>query len=83
VGLVALSDDKATQPAENIAPIVRDDFLNKLSADDKKQFTKLLDAVSAKLTTDVLVQLGVAHEIDKKDVADIAKAFLRGNGLIP
>ena len=82
VGLVALADDKATQPAENIAPIVRDDYLAKLSADDKKEFVRILEAVSAKLTTDVLVQLGVSHEVDKKDVADIAKAFLKGNGLL-
>jgi osmoprotectant transport system substrate-binding protein len=82
VGLVALQDDKATQPAENLAPIVRDDFLAKLSADDKKAFTALLDGVSAKLTTDALLKLGVAHEIDKKDVAEIAKSFLKDNGLL-
>lgn len=82
VGLVALQDDKQTQPAENLAPLVRDDFLAKLSAEDKKAFTALLDGVSAKLTTDALVKLGVAHEVDKKDVADIAKSFLKDNGLL-
>jgi len=82
VGLVALADDKATQPAENIAPIVRADFLAKLSAADRTAFGALLDAVSAKLTTEALVQLGVAHEVDKQDVADIARAFLKDLGLI-
>ena len=82
VGLVALVDDKATQPAENIAPIIRDDFLAKLSASDKTAFTALLDAVSAKLTTTALLKLGVAHEVDKKDVAEIAKSFLKDSGLI-
>ncbi len=81
-GLVVLADDKATQPAENLAPIVRDDYLNKLSASDRTEFARLLDAVSAKLTTAELVKLGVAHEVDKKDVADIAKAFLKTSGLI-
>ena len=82
VGLVALQDDKATQPAENLAPIVRDDFLAKLSASDKTAFVALLDAVSAKLTTEALVKLGVAYEVDKKDVGDIARAFLKDSGLI-
>ncbi len=82
VGLVALQDDKATQPAENLAPIVRDDFLAKLSAEDKKAFTALLDGVSAKLTTEALLKIGVAHEIDKKDVAEIATSFLEENGLL-
>lgn len=81
-GLVELADDKATQPAENISPLVRNDLLAKLSPDDKKAFTDLLGAVSAKLTTDALVQLGVSHEVDKKDVPDIAKTFLKDNGLI-
>jgi osmoprotectant transport system substrate-binding protein len=81
-GFVTLVDDKATQPAENIAPIVRDDFLAKLSSSDKTAFAALLDAVSAKLTTEVLLKLGVAHEVDKQDVADIAKAFLKDGGLL-
>lgn len=82
VGLVALQDDKQTQPAENLAPLVREDYLAKLSADDRKAFTALLDGISAKLTTDALVKLGVAHEVDKKDVADIARSFLKDNGLL-
>jgi osmoprotectant transport system substrate-binding protein len=81
-GLVALADDKATQPAENIAPIVRDDFLNKLSSTDRTAFAALLDSVSAKLTTDALIKLGVAHEVDKKDVPDIARTFLKDSGLL-
>lgn len=81
-GFVLLEDDLDTQPAENIAPIVRDDFLAKLSEADRAAFITLLDAVSAKLTTLELTKLGVAHEIDQQDVADIATAFLKANGLI-
>ena len=39
-GWVLLEDDKQTQPADNIAPIVRNDFLAKT---DKAAFQKLLD----------------------------------------
>lgn len=81
-GFVLLDDDGDTQPAENLAPIVRDDFLAKLSESDRAAFEKLLNDVSAKLTTEELTKLGVAHEIDKKDVADIAAEFLKANGLL-
>ncbi len=81
-GFVLLEDDLDTQPAENIAPIVRDDYLAKLSASDRTAFEKLLNNVSAKLTTDELTKLGVAHEIDHKDVADIASEWLKANGLL-
>jgi osmoprotectant transport system substrate-binding protein len=81
-GFVLLADDRDTQPAENLAPIVRDDFLAKLSAADRAAFEDLLDAVSAELTTEELTKMGVAHEIDKQDVADIATSFLKAYGLL-
>jgi osmoprotectant transport system substrate-binding protein len=78
-GFVTLADDKATQPAENIAPIVRDDYLAKV---DKAAFTKLLDAVSATLTTDVLTKLGVEIAVNNRDVADVAAEWLKAQGLV-
>jgi osmoprotectant transport system substrate-binding protein len=78
-GFVTLADDKATQPAENIAPIVRDDYLAKV---DKAAFTGLLDAVSAKLTTEVLTTLGVEVAVNNRDVADVAAEWLKAQGLI-
>ncbi len=48
-GFVSLEDDLDTQPAENIAPIVRDDYLAKV---DATAFAELLDAASAKMTTE-------------------------------
>jgi osmoprotectant transport system substrate-binding protein len=82
MGFAVLDDDKKTQPAENLAPMVRDDLLNKLSSADRTAFTALLDSVSAKLTTEALLALGVAHQIDRKDVPAIARTFLTDNGLI-
>lgn len=81
-GFVTLQDDRNTQPAENIAPIVRDDFLAKLSSGDRTAFQKLLDDVSAKLTTDELTKLGVEVAVDNRDIADVAKEWLTANGLL-
>ncbi len=78
-GFVVLVDDKKTQPAENIAPIVRDDYLARV---DEAAFAKLLDAVTQKLTTDELTKLGVEVAVENKDVADVAKAWLMANGLL-
>ena len=51
----SLEDDLDTQPAENIAPLVRDDYLAKV---DKAAFQALLDAASAKMTTEELTTPG-------------------------
>jgi osmoprotectant transport system substrate-binding protein len=81
-GFVVLDDDQATQPAENIAPVVRDDFLAKLSESDRTAFEKLLNDVSAKLTTEVLTELGVEVAVDNKEVADVARDWLTEQGLL-
>jgi osmoprotectant transport system substrate-binding protein len=79
-GFVSLIDDKQTQPAENIAPLVRDDYLAKV---DKTAFAALLDAASAKLTTEELTKMGVEVAVNQKDVAEVATAFLTAQGLLP
>jgi len=76
---VVLDDDKKTQPAENIAPIVRDDYLAKV---DATAFKALLDAASAKVTTELLTTMGVDVAVNNKDVAEVAKAFLTAQGLL-
>lgn len=78
-GFVVLEDDKKTQPAENIAPIVRDDYLAKV---DKAAFQKILDDVSAKVTTEELTKLGVLVAVDNKDVGEVAKTWLKDQGLV-
>lgn len=78
-GFVSLIDDKHTQPAENIAPLVRNDFLAKV---DKTAFATLLDSVSAKMTTDALTKLGVEVAVNNKDVKDVAAAWLKENGFV-
>lgn len=78
-GFVSLEDDKDTQPAENIAPLVRDDYLAKV---DATAFAALLDAASAKMTTEELTKLGVQVAVDQKDIPDVAKAWLTEQGLL-
>jgi osmoprotectant transport system substrate-binding protein len=78
-GFKVLQDDKQTQPAENIAPIVRNDFLAKV---DKAAFSKLLDDVSAKMTTEELLRLGVEIAVNNKDVAAVATAWLKEEGVL-
>jgi len=78
-GFTVLQDDLKTQPAENLAPLVRNDYLAKV---DKTAFEGILNAVSAKVTTELLTTMGVDVAVNQKDVADVAKAFLTQQGLL-
>jgi osmoprotectant transport system substrate-binding protein len=78
-GWVRLDDDKQTQPAENIAPIVRNDYLAKV---DKAAFSKLLDDVSAKIDTPTLADLYKQVAVDKKDLKDVASTWLKAQGIV-
>jgi osmoprotectant transport system substrate-binding protein len=79
-GWVRLEDDKRTQPADAIAPIVRNDLLAKVG--DKAAFQKLLDDVSAKIDTATLADLYKQVSVDKKDTKDVASTWLKAQGLI-
>jgi osmoprotectant transport system substrate-binding protein len=78
-GFVVLEDDLDTQPAENIAPIVRDDYLAQV---DAAAFRALLDAASAKMTTEELTRLGVLVAVDQEDAEDVARDWLTEQGLL-
>jgi len=78
-GWVRLEDDKATQPADAIAPVVRNDYLAKV---DKAAFQKILDDVSAKIDTATMADLYKQVAIDKKDLKDVASAWLKANGFV-
>ncbi len=78
-GFVVLEDDKETQPAENIAPIVRNDYLAKV---DAAAFQALLDAASDKMTTEELTRLGVLVAVDQKDIAEVATEWLTAQSLL-
>lgn len=74
---VVLEDDLQTQPAENIAPIVRTEWLE-AAPDD---FEDVLNAVSAAMDTETLTALGVRVAVDQEAVEDVAADWLEENGL--
>ena len=74
-GFVPLVDDRHLQNAENITPVIR---IQKLSHDVRR----LLDAVSARLSSDTLTDLVGEVVIGGKDRADVAETFLRANDLV-
>ena len=78
-GWVVLEDDKQTQPAENVAPIVRNDLLAKV---DRESFEQLLNDVSAKIDTPTMADLYKQVAIDHKDPKDVANAWLKAVGSI-
>jgi osmoprotectant transport system substrate-binding protein len=80
-GWVVLTDDLHTQPADNIAPIVRNDYLAKLS--DKAGFEKILNDVSAQIDTATLATLYKQVSVDHMDLAAVAKAWLQSKGFVP
>jgi osmoprotectant transport system substrate-binding protein len=78
-GFVLLEDDKHTQPADNIAPLVRNDFLAKT---DKTAFEKLLNDLSAKIDTPTLADMYKQVSVDKKDIKDVVSTWLKAQGLV-
>ena len=74
-GFVVLEDDKKLQPAENVVPVIRTEVL-----DDEIEST--LNELSAKLTTAELSKLNKEVDIDKKDPAEVAEAWLKSQGLL-
>jgi osmoprotectant transport system substrate-binding protein len=74
--LVVLEDDQDLFAAQNIVPLLNADVLT----DD---IAALLDEVSAKITTDVLLDLNAQFAgADAPSAADVAKAWLEEQGLI-
>jgi osmoprotectant transport system substrate-binding protein len=78
-GWVLLEDDKHTQPADNVSPIVRNDFLAKV---DQAEFEQLLNDVSAEIDTATLTDLYKQVAVDHKDVKDVVAAWLQDNGFV-
>jgi glycine betaine/choline ABC-type transport system substrate-binding protein len=71
---VVLEDDKSLQTAENITPVVN-------SESNDETIESLLNSVSAALTTENITDLNGQVEIDKESPADVAEAFLEGEGI--
>jgi osmoprotectant transport system substrate-binding protein len=75
LGFIPLRDDRHLQGAEHITPVIRTEHL-------RDEVGALLDAVSARLTSDEVTELVGEVVIDGRDVATVAEAFLTENRLI-
>ncbi|MCU1675697.1 MAG: amino acid transporter substrate-binding protein [Frankiales bacterium] len=75
-GLVVLEDDKHVQLADNLVAVV-----GKKYATDAA-FAKVLNALSATLTTDDLAALNVKVDAERQKVEDVAKEYLTSKGLL-
>jgi osmoprotectant transport system substrate-binding protein len=75
---VLLDDDKHLQLSDNVAPVVRNDVLSKAPSD----FKSLINSIAPKLTTAELTGLNKQADVDKMDPKDIAKTWLKKQGLI-
>jgi osmoprotectant transport system substrate-binding protein len=73
---LVLEDDKSMSAADNVFPVANTD----LSAAYGDALATVLNDVSAKLTTDGLLDLNKSYDVDHEDADDIAKQWLDDNG---
>jgi len=78
-GWVVLEDDKHTQPADNLAPIVRNDLLKAI---DATKFKAALNEVSAKIDTTTLAKLYYDVAVGHMDLKAVAAAWLKTVGIV-
>lgn len=74
---VVLKDDKGFFPAYALTPVVRKDVLDK-----NPRLGDALNALSAKLNDANVARMNASIDVDKKSVEDVARTFLKDNGLI-
>jgi len=73
--LVTLEDPEHLIAAQNVVPLIRTDH-------DSSEVDTVLNAVSAKLTTQALLELNTTFSgADKPKAADVAAEWLKANGL--
>ncbi len=78
LNLVLLTDDMHLQPAQNLVPIASKELSDAAGA----ELADTLNAITAKLTTEALTQLGASIVVNHEVAADVARQFLQDNGLI-
>jgi len=78
MNFVLLTDDKHLQPAQNLVPIAS----KELADAGGTELADILNAITAKLTTEALTQLGASIVLNHEDKADVARQFLQDNGLL-
>ena len=73
-----LADTKHIFGFQNVAPVVSKALVRQGGG----KFTSTVNAVSAKLTNAAMIAMNKAVAIDKKTPEEVAKAFLKANGLV-
>ncbi|HEY1014129.1 MAG TPA: glycine betaine ABC transporter substrate-binding protein [Herpetosiphonaceae bacterium] len=76
-GLVVLQDDKGLFPPYQVAPVVRQQAL-----DANPEVANLLNALAPKLTDAVMQKLNYEVSGNKREAIDVAREFLKQEGLI-
>ena len=76
--LVVLTDNRGLQSAENIVPVLRRATADRYGAG----LVAALDAVSARLSTAVLMALDAQVELNGQDPRTVAERWLRDQGLL-
>jgi len=74
-GFVVLVDDLGLQQVDNIVPAV-------VSSAVTPELTTILNAVSAAMTTNELIAMNKAVDLDRRKPADVAAEFLAAKGLV-
>jgi osmoprotectant transport system substrate-binding protein len=75
---VVLDDPVHQFGFQNVAPVVKQTVVDDLGSG----FTDTVNAVSAKLTQNAIVAMNKAVIVDKQQPADVARTFLKANGLL-
>jgi osmoprotectant transport system substrate-binding protein len=74
--LVVLEDDKQLQNADNVIPAV-----NAAAAQANPALLEALNAVSAVLTTEDLIEMNAAVDVERQSATDVAAAYISDKGL--
>ena len=72
-----LGDPKGYAPPDNLAPVVRDDALRAYP-----NLAKVLGVLTRRITSAAITKLNYQADIQGKDPKDVARAFLRQQGLL-
>jgi len=75
--LVVLSDDRDLQPAENVTPVIRSAMVSRYGPG----LVRVVNEVSARLTTDELRALNARAALPNADLRQIAAQWLAGRGI--
>jgi osmoprotectant transport system substrate-binding protein len=73
--LVALEDDQAFFPAYNAAPVMREEAVT-------EEITEAMNQLSAKLTTEKMMDLNYSVDVEHKDISEVARQWLKDEGFV-